>query len=104
MWPTGRIRSAVMPASRNRPSPLAITRRTWSRGRGPAITVVVGCAVVVGTSVVLGATVVVSATTVVVVASAVVVVAASATVVDVGGEVDVGGSVTTVLLRSRTKV
>lgn len=58
MYPSDRIRSAVPLASWNRPSPLAITKRTWLRGRGPPGTVVVGAAVVVGGSVVVGAAVV----------------------------------------------
>jgi len=86
------MRWPVVLASRNRPSPLARTRRTWSRGSGPPMVVVVTAMVVV----VAGRVVVVVAAAAVVVDAGTVVVAATVVVVD-GAVVVVEGTVVVVL-------
>src|SRR4051794_4666292 len=80
------MRSAVVLASRNRPSPLASTNLTLSRGNGPGILAVVGVAIAVGASVV-GTVVGAAVVTVVVAAGSVVVVGAAVDVVGSGAAV-----------------
>ena len=91
----------MLPASRKRPSPLAITTRTWARGNGPGMVVVVGAVVVVAAVVVVGAAVVVDSGNVEVAAIVVVVAASEVDVVDATSVVDEDCSLP-VLLESST--
>jgi hypothetical protein len=90
--------------SLKRPSPLASTNRTWSRGNGPAIVVVVAASVVVGASVVgvvVASIEVDVAAAVIVVVAMVVVVTGVVVMVEMTSDVELA-TIGTVMLGSST--